>query len=120
MFPTLDVAVHARPERIVVSICGELDIDTSPYVTDVTATLPLDGPALAVDLSGVTFMDSAGLDMLLDLRRRMATEGHRLHLVSVPRQVLRLLDITGSRHLFTLHTTTPHSNVFPRAACQAV
>ncbi|MFJ5546406.1 STAS domain-containing protein [Streptomyces sp. NPDC093225] len=117
MLPTLDVAVCARPERIVVRVAGELDFESGPYVTDVTAALPLDGPALAVDLSGVTYMDSAGLDVLLALRRRAAAEGHRLHLIGVPRQALRVLDLTGTRHLFTLHTAAER---VPGTPCQVV
>ncbi|MFB6477436.1 hypothetical protein ACFCXF_03125 [Streptomyces virginiae] len=38
----------------------------------------------------------------LALRTRAAAEGGSLELICVPQQALRVLDLTGTRHLFAL------------------
>ncbi|MFB7356049.1 STAS domain-containing protein [Streptomyces gardneri] len=66
------------------------------------------GPrGLDVDLSGVTFCDSSGLDMLLRLNRRANRAGKSLVLTALSPRVTRLLRLTGAEHLFTTHTWPP-------------
>ncbi|MFE2927925.1 STAS domain-containing protein [Streptomyces goshikiensis] len=95
--------VTATPSgpRTVVTVTGALDMDTCPRVTATTDTLTLDGNTLVLDLLAVTFMDSSGLNMLLALRNRAEAEQGTLELRGLREQVLRLLDITGTRDLFT-------------------
>ncbi|MFJ7158751.1 STAS domain-containing protein [Streptomyces sp. NPDC101118] len=97
----MNIAVSTRPDRIVVLVAGDLDVDTTSHVTDLTRAVELHGRVLTLDLSAVGFMDSSGLHMLLVLRRRALAEGGILELAGVPRQALRLLDLTGTRDLFT-------------------
>ncbi|MFD4925042.1 STAS domain-containing protein [Streptomyces goshikiensis] len=98
----LDLDVSTQPDVTVVTLAGELDMTTCPYVTQATDTLALKGQTLALDLSALTHMDSSGLNMLLTLRNRARDEHGVLHLLGVPRQALRVLDLTGTRSLFTL------------------
>ena len=77
---------------------GELDLATGPgldaRIGRAMAQRHKDG--LVLDLSGVTFMDCAGLQPILRGRNRL---GHRLCLRAVPARVLRLLilaDVVGS------------------------
>ncbi|MFI5639458.1 STAS domain-containing protein [Streptomyces goshikiensis] len=103
MHPVLniDTATLSGP-RTVLAITGALDMDTCPRVTATTRTVSLDGRTLVLDFSAVTFMDSSGLNMLLTLRNRAEAEQGTLELRGLPSQSLRLLDITGTRDLFTL------------------
>ncbi|MGW1764194.1 STAS domain-containing protein [Streptomyces sp. NPDC002073] len=98
----LNLDVRVQPDVTVVTLAGELDMTTCPYVTRATDTLALKGRTLALDLSAVTHMDSSGLNMLLTLRNRARAEHGVLHLCGVPRQALRVLDLTGTRSLFNL------------------
>ncbi|MET8298520.1 STAS domain-containing protein [Streptomyces sp. NPDC005180] len=103
----LIVDVAPRADHITVTVTGELDMETCPDVTKITEALSLDGKTLTVDLSAVTFMDSSGLNALLRLRSRAQTEAASLRLAGVPDQALRVLDLTGTRQLFTL-SPPPH------------
>ncbi|MFE9804574.1 STAS domain-containing protein [Streptomyces goshikiensis] len=96
-----DTATPSEP-RTALTLTGALDMDTCSRVTATTDTLTLDGNTLVLDLSAVTFMDSSGLNMLLTLRNRAEAEQGTLELRGLPGQVLRLLDITGTRDLFIL------------------
>ncbi|MFE4632347.1 STAS domain-containing protein [Streptomyces sp. NPDC056773] len=103
MHPTLSITpTTSTGSRIVLRITGAVDMDTVPHVTEATDALTLDDHTLVLDLSAVTFMDSSGLNTLLTLRNRIEAEHGALELNAAPDQVLRLLDITGARALFTL------------------
>ncbi|MFD5514054.1 STAS domain-containing protein [Streptomyces sp. NPDC127051] len=120
MRPTFDVDVTVHPGRTVICVTGDLDTDTSPYVTEALDALTLYGQVLALDLSAVTFMDSSALNMLLTLRTRAHAEDAVLELYGVPEQGLRLFDITGARDLFTLHPlNNPPTSTVSRLPPQA-
>jgi len=62
--------------------------------------LSLGPPRLVLDMSAMPFIDSAGLEWLLDARDRCAESGGVMHLVS-PNQLGReILQITGVRTEF--------------------
>lgn len=57
---------------LVVEIRGEIDIQSAPGLRDeLPRVIRRCGPELALDLAGVTFMDGAGLNVLLATRRRL-------------------------------------------------
>ncbi|MFH7597367.1 STAS domain-containing protein [Streptomyces racemochromogenes] len=98
----LDLDVSVQGDRTVVTVTGELDMDTGPHLAEAADAIDLPGRALALDLSAVTFVDSCGLHVLLALRRRATLAGATPALAHLPDQALRLLDLTGTRRLFTL------------------
>lgn len=84
---------------------GEIDTLTAPplerAMQDLLADLPAD--RLVVDLSGVTFLASGGLAVLVRAAHRAAGYDRRLRLVAPTRPVLRPLQITGSDQLFDMY-----------------
>ncbi len=50
---------------------------------------------LSIDLSGVTFMDSSGLAVLIRAKRRMDELGGSIRVGSIPAQPRRVLDAAG-------------------------
>ena len=63
------------------------------------AAIAADGHELLVDLSAVTFMDSAGLRLLLEVHQVL---GPRLRLHALPWCVVRLLRLTGLLATFSI------------------
>ena len=57
---------------------------------------------VALDLGGVTFMDSSGIALLLRARRRMEALGGNLMVCHVPDQARRVLDAAGIDRLITI------------------
>ncbi|PWJ54941.1 anti-sigma B factor antagonist [Quadrisphaera granulorum] len=96
----------------VVAVSGDIDIYSVPSLK-CTLLEALDGlPApiehhddsdavspmidgLVLDLSGVTFIDSSGLGVLVGTHRRARTDGVTVRLAGGSEQVRRLLTITG-------------------------
>ena len=57
---------------------------------------------LTLDLSGVNFMDSSGIAVIIRCKRRMDELGGSLRAVSIPTQPRRVLDAAGVGRLITL------------------
>ena len=86
-----------RPHRSVVIVApiGELDIATAPKLEETLAELRDVGFAhLAVDLRGLDFMDSSGLNLLLAWTRRAEHEQLRFSVIGGG-QAQRVLDVSG-------------------------
>jgi anti-anti-sigma factor len=86
--------VHLRParEHLVIAPIGELDFSTAPAVHDALREAHDAGwTDIVIDLTGVTFMDSAGLHLLLELHRR-TKHGMRCAMTEPSPFVARLLD----------------------------
>ena len=63
------------------------------------AALPL---SLTMDLSGVSFMDSSGIAVVLRAHRRMAALGGSLIVTGVPAQARKVFDAAGVPRLVTM------------------
>jgi anti-sigma B factor antagonist len=100
----LDVDVDRRDERLaVLSVRGEIDALTTPRLEAELDRLLAELPELLVlDLSGVTFLASSGLAVLIRAAQVIGEHGRRLRLVVETRAVRRPLQITGSDQLFDL------------------
>jgi anti-sigma B factor antagonist len=98
-------AVRTVDGAVVVSLVGELDLYNAHAVRDRLAAATSDGSErLVVDLSGVTFIDSTGLGVLLEARSRLANR--RGFLVVAPgMEARRALEISGLDRHFGVHET---------------
>ena len=103
--PALDVILDVpRPGAAVLTVAGEVDTITASHLGVALGRL-LDEPAdvLVADLTGITFLASSGLAVLIQAAARADDTGRRLRLVASGRQVRRPLEITGTDQLFDLY-----------------
>lgn len=74
---------------------GELDLATvGRFRRAAIDTMNENGPALTLDVSGVTFMDCASLSMIIALHREARVRGGHVTLTGTPPSVWRLLRLT--------------------------
>jgi anti-sigma B factor antagonist len=94
---SLQVRVRAEPPCQVVAVRGGLDLDTAAYFSGELAAVcrGADPPLLIVDLSGLDFCDSSGLNALVQVWRRVDGAGGALALVGVSGSCERMLRRTG-------------------------
>jgi anti-anti-sigma factor len=95
-----DVAIDHRGDVVVARLTGEVDMTNSTYVgEELTKSVPNEAPALVVDLSETRYIDSAAIELLFDLSRRLARRRQELKLVlpagSPLRRVLTLTEISS-------------------------
>lgn len=98
---TFTVTVERLSGLTLITVTGELDLLTLPAVEDAAVAVPFGGKVLHVDLSGVSFMDSSGLNLLLRLRRRMREESGCLVVSGLQEQPAGLLRLTETYELLT-------------------
>ena len=91
----IEIDVVERDGVVVIAVEGELDLCAAPELeaslNRVAAGHP---PSILVDLDRVSFMDSAGVHVLLQFSLARAN-GARLALTRGSRQVQRLFEATG-------------------------
>jgi anti-anti-sigma factor len=84
----------------VAQLRGEIDADKAPALL-MTLDQLLDRTMPArLDLSGVTFLDSSGLRVLILQYMRFDEAGGRLEISATSSIVSRVLDVGGVAHLF--------------------
>ena len=101
---TADLRVAVFPgSPLVVEIRGEIDIQSAPGLRDeLLRVIRRCGPRLDLDLAGVTFMDCAGLNVLLATRRRALLEQGSVRVVRASPRVRRLISLLGLERVFAL------------------
>jgi anti-anti-sigma factor len=98
----LHISVGDSPGATMLVVCGEVDIATAAQLRDALLRHLAAAKELLLDLEGVTFMDSSGLQVLLASQRRAALLGNQLVITRASSAVERLLQITGTTALFGL------------------
>jgi anti-anti-sigma factor len=80
----------------VVAITGEIDVESGATLRDqLLRVIRRQGAHLALDLSGVTFMDCAGINVLLAVRRRAELEDGSLRVLRASPWVRRVIALTN-------------------------
>jgi anti-sigma B factor antagonist len=92
--------VEVSPGEFTVS--GEVDAHSSEAFATALLAAGEQSAAVKVDLSGVTFMDSSGLRVLVEAQQRAEAGGPTLVLRSPSRQIVRLLDLAGLTENFEI------------------
>jgi len=62
---------------------------------------------ILIDLSPVTYVDSATIGCLMDLYRQVTTAGGRLKLSGVQKRVETMLTMTGAQNFIEIHADEP-------------
>jgi anti-anti-sigma factor len=79
-----------------VQVRGELDLSTSPALGETLGREMTEGKSVVLDLSGVTFIDSTGLNTLIRALRACEANGGGFSVSpDLPAQVSRVFQITG-------------------------
>ena len=88
--------VRVRETRIMYPILGE-------FATAVTDLLQAGRNDIVVDLSPVTYVDSATIGCLMDLYRQVNAAGGHLKLSGVQKRVETMLTLTGAQNFIDIH-----------------
>jgi anti-sigma B factor antagonist len=104
----LKVSTASQGPRVVVTANGELDLYTAPRLqTELAALLRENVDRIVVDLSGVEFCDSTGMNVLLAAMKRAKEKGGVLELAAPRPAVRRILQVTGLDTVFTVLDAMP-------------
>ncbi|MFF6914079.1 anti-sigma factor antagonist [Streptomyces sp. NPDC012466] len=91
----------------VVTLRGEIDHDVQDVLS--AALLIDDGaapPRIVADLSGVTFMDSSGINVFVTAHQQVSGANGWMRIAGAQHSVLRVLQLVGVDTLIPCHDTT--------------
>ena len=91
----LDIEVRADGPRVTLALAGELDIVTAPTLRACLESIDNGFRQVVLDLTDVTFLDSTGLALMIEVHRRFRPEGRDLALSNPRSHVARVIDLTG-------------------------
>ena len=97
--PHLEIVAVRTSGIATVALRGELDVATAGAVESHLDGLA-DDRTIRLDLADLTFVDSSGISMLLQLHRRLGVQLRSLELVNVQGQPRMVLEMTGFSELF--------------------
>lgn len=92
----LTVSTSERDGWIVLALVGQLDVATAPNFRETLQETQYRGDGRVVlDLSGLEFLDSFGLGVLVGGVKRARSHGGRLILAGVSDHVAQVFELTG-------------------------
>jgi len=104
-----DLVPLARKEEnaIVAQVQGEIDLHNSPELRSALLQLLLPAPPkkLILNVSGVPYMDSSAIAVLVEALQKMRKAGGKLYLTGLQPRVRGLLEIARLDTIFVLKST---------------
>jgi anti-anti-sigma factor len=105
------VRTHVVGHRTVLAVIGEIDIATVALLEQSVDGAIDDGAAeLWIDLSHTTFLDTTGVHLLVDTRRRLAALNRRLAIICPPGRIRYLLDVVNVSGALPLFADRPSAH----------
>jgi anti-sigma B factor antagonist len=103
----LRVTVEPLEDACVIRACGEFDSSTAELLRSPLDAARTDGVTTLVDLAGVSFIDSAGLRVLLEAARASDRHEWPWFIVRPSPAVLRLVELSRTAPRLPLVTPQP-------------
>ena len=94
----MDLRLRTRTlgRTTIVDVAGEVELHSAPQLrAELLRACDTQQPCVVVDLSGVTFIDSSGIGVVVGGLKRARERGGALVLVSPQPRVRRIFEITG-------------------------
>jgi anti-anti-sigma factor len=93
-----EIVLDHRDGNVVARLSGEVDMSNASYVRDqLLASMPNEAIALVLDITGTRYLDSAAIEVLFEVSRRLARRRQELRLVmpsdSPLRRVIQLTEV---------------------------
>jgi len=104
----MELAMSTRTvgDHTVLEVGGEVDVYTAPRLRERLVQLVEQGVLhIVVDLSGVEFLDSTGLGVLIGTLRRLRAVDGTFRLVCAQERLLKIFRITALDRVFALYDT---------------
>ncbi|MDF2095506.1 STAS domain-containing protein [Aquibaculum arenosum] len=87
---------------LILSIQGRLDSNTSKQLDEVLTNQVQNRPAVVLDFSGLEYISSAGLRVLLKGAKQARASNGKLALCSLSPHVREVFDISGFSNIFSI------------------
>ena len=102
----IETSLRHEGDIPVLDVTGEIDIYTTPQFKEaVSAAIDQNKPAIVINMSHVTYMDSSGFGTLLSATKRLRPLDGALYLSGCNEAIQRMLQITRLNTIFGVYAT---------------
>jgi anti-sigma B factor antagonist len=101
----MEINVKAVGQVMVMEVAGDIDSNTAPQAQERMLHLAQLGSRIVLDMSGVGYMSSAGLRMLLSMYRQVSRQNGSMVLIGLAEEIKDTMSITGFLNFFTIRDT---------------
>lgn len=101
----MDIQTKMVGDVMVVSLTGEISGRNAPDVQDQLLPLAEPGCRLLLNMSGISYMSSAGLRTLLMLYRQIDRQSGCIALCNLQEMIQDMMSVTGFLDFFTAYAT---------------
>ena len=102
----LGLSTRAESRSVIVAVEGELDIATADDLREhIEAAIEGHGPWLILDLSALDFMDSSGLNVIINAYRAVRDAEGALALAALNERVTKVVRLVGLHRQVPVHKT---------------
>jgi anti-sigma B factor antagonist len=106
----LDIEFSQDGDACIVALKGEVDVYTAPALRERLIEASESGSlTVVVDMTGVDFIDSSGLGVLVSALKRVRENGGQMRIVTSKEPILKIFRITGLDRVFELSPTLPEA-----------
>ncbi|MFJ8142310.1 STAS domain-containing protein [Streptomyces sp. NPDC096013] len=101
----LTVTTTASDGIRVITLAGEIDAETAPALHQALNVQAAPGPRVVLDMRGVTFLDSSGINTLINAYQALTAAGGWLRLAGTTDPVMFVIKLVGLHTVLACHTT---------------
>ncbi len=102
----MEITTAARGDGAVLSIAGRIDTVSAPALEQaINRSIESGTRKVLLDLSGVSYISSGGLRVLLATAKRLRDPGDRFGLCCLSADVLKVITLTGFTSIFSIYQT---------------
>ncbi|MDT0328155.1 STAS domain-containing protein [Nocardiopsis lambiniae] len=102
----LGLSTRVESRSVIVAIQGELDIATTNDLQEhIRSAIDTHGPWLILDMSGLDFMDSSGLNVIINAYRTVREREGALALAALNERVTKVVRLVGLHRQVPVHQT---------------
>jgi len=109
------MTLHDEPDHSLVRVYGEIDLMVRQNASALCQAVAARGLPLVVDATDVTFVDSAGMSVLVRMARDAEAGGYSVVLRNAPWMLKELMTVTGVDRLLPFAEGEPAPERPPRA-----
>ncbi|CAL9509798.1 Anti-sigma-B factor antagonist [Nocardiopsis dassonvillei] len=102
----LGLSTKVESRSVIVAVEGELDIATTNDLQEhIRSAIEDHGPWLILDMSGLDFMDSSGLNVIINAYRTVRERDGALALAALNERVTKVVRLVGLHRQVPVHQT---------------
>ncbi len=102
----IETSLRHQEDIPVLDVVGEIDIYTTPQFKEaVSEAIDQNKPAIVINMTKVTYMDSSGFGTLLSATKRLRPLDGALYLSGCNEAIQRMLQITRLNTIFGVYAT---------------